>query len=113
MSASGDKFMWLMVIFDLPTKTRKERLYANRFRNFLIKDGYVRLQWSVYGRICNGQERVDKHLKRVQSNLPPKGNVRALQLTDRQFGNMKFLLGQPKKNSPQDQQTSVDQLFLF
>lgn len=105
--------MWLIVIFDLPTKTPKDRLFANQFRNFLIKDGYIRLQLSVYARICNGQERVDKHLKRVKSNLPPKGNVRAFQLTDRQYGNMKFLLGKPQKNSPEAQQTSMEQLFLF
>ena len=102
-----------MVIFDLPAKTPRERFFAARFRNFLIKDGYIRLQWSVYGRICNGQERVNKHLKRVESNLPPKGNVRAFQMTDRQYGNMKFLLGKPDKNSPKDRQTSTTQLFLF
>lgn len=105
--------MWLLVMFDLPVKKPDERKAANRFRKFLKKDGYIMMQWSIYGRICNGQERVDKHLKRVQSNLPPEGNVRALQITDRQYKHMKFLLGKPEKNSPRDVQTRPDQLFLF
>ena len=113
MSVQGDRFMWLLIMFDLPVKTPRERRHANLFRNFLKKDGYIKLQWSVYGRICNGQERVDKHLKRAESNLPPKGNIRALQVTDRQYKHMKFLLGRPPKNSPEELQTGADQLFLF
>ena len=105
--------MWLMVLFDLPVKTSSQRGNAARFRNFLKKDGYMRLQWSVYARVCNGQERVDKHMKRLESELPPKGNIRALQVTDRQYSSMKFLLGKPEKNSPAARQASSDQLFLF
>ena len=113
MSRRGDRFMWLMVMFDLPVKTKTQRGQANRFRNFLLKDGYLRMQYSVYGRICNGLERVDKHLKRLENNLPPKGNIRALQMTDRQMKHMKFLLGKPEKDSSQDRQYSTRQLFLF
>jgi CRISPR-associated protein Cas2 len=113
MSQKGDKFMWLMVMFDLPVKTKRQRGLATRFRNFLLKDGYMRMQYSVYGRVCNGQERVEKHLNRLEDNLPPQGNIRALQMTDRQMKHMKFLLGKPEKNSLQDRQCSTKQLFLF
>ena len=101
--------MWLMVMFDLPVTTKKERGAATRFRNFLKKDGYVMLQFSVYTRVCRGDEGVDKHLARVKKNVPPEGSVRVLQITDRQYGRMKLLVGGRKKS----EQIAAEQLVLL
>ena len=101
--------MWLMVFFDLPVTTKEARQTATRFRNFLLKDGYVMLQYSVYARVCNGAERVDKHLKRLQTVLPRKGSIRALQVTEQQYGRMKILLG----NKAQNEKKGAEQLLLF
>lgn len=90
--------MWVFVLFDLPVGTKKERNAATRFRNFLKDDGYMMLQFSVYARVCRGEEAVDKHLQRVTKNLPSKGSVRALQVTDKQYARMKLLLGEAGKN---------------
>ena len=89
--------MWLFVFFDLPVGTKAERGAATQFRNFLKRDGYMMLQFSVYARICRGDEAVDKHLQRVTRSLPKRGSVRALQVTDKQYGRMKLLLGQLEK----------------
>ena len=51
------------------------------------------LQFSVYCRIVNGEDAVDKHLERLKKELPEKGSVRFLQITDRQYAAMKLLLG--------------------
>lgn len=90
--------MWLFVFFDLPVGTKGERRAATRFRNFLKDDGYMMLQFSVYARVCRGEEAVDKHLQRVTKNLPRTGSVRALQVTDKQYGRMRLLLGEATKN---------------
>jgi len=105
--------MWIMVFFDLPVGCKSQRRAATRFRNYLLKDGYIMLQYSVYGRICNGQERVEKHLKRLQSALPPKGHIRALQVTDRQYGRMKLLLGNRDENEEKDSKNKGGQLLLL
>lgn len=109
MSAAKDRFMWLFVFFDLPVKTKQQRGSATRFRNFLFKDGYMMIQFSVYARICNGQERVDKHVNRLQANLPEKGSVRVLQITDKQYERTKILVGNPTRN----EKTKSNQLVLF
>ncbi len=109
MSAAKDRFMWLFVFFDLPVKEKHERHAAAKFRNFLLKDGYMMIQLSVYGRICNGQDRVDKHIQRIQANLPAKGSVRAMQITDKQYERMKTLVGNRTKN----EKTKAEQLVLF
>lgn len=101
--------MWLFVFFDLPVKTKKERHAATRFRNFLLKDGYMMIQFSVYARICNGQDRVDKHVQRLLTELPKKGSVRAMQVTDKQYQRMKILVGTKQNN----EKTKSEQLVLF
>ena len=49
-----NKFMRIVVFFDLPVVTAKEKKAAAKFRKFLIKDGYNMMQWSVYSS-CNAQ----------------------------------------------------------
>jgi CRISPR-associated protein Cas2 len=88
--------VWVFVFFDLPVGTKVERRHATRFRNFLKDDGFLMLQFSVYARICRGEEAAEKHVQRVTKKLPPKGSVRTLQVTDRQYARMKLLLGEAK-----------------
>jgi CRISPR-associated protein Cas2 len=109
MPATPERYMWLFVFFDLPVKTREERGMATRFRNGLLKDGYMMIQFSVYARICNGEDRLQKHLQRLQKSLPSKGNVRALQITDMQYGRIKMLVGTTTKN----EHAKAKQLVLF
>lgn len=85
--------MRLVVLFDLPVKTKKQRRDATAFRNFLLKDGYHMLQYSVYVRICNGADAVQKHRVRLQGHLPDNGAVRLLVITEKQYASIEILLG--------------------
>lgn len=88
------RYMRIIVFFDLPVVLPRERKAYTRFRKFLLKDGYTMLQYSVYSRICNGQDSVSKHMRRLHENIPPvNGAIRALNITERQFENMAILLG--------------------
>jgi CRISPR-associated protein Cas2 len=93
VKAEEVRWVWLFVFFDLPVGTKPERRAATQFRNFLKDDGFVMLQYSVYARVCRGEDGAMKHVARVTAHLPRKGSVRALQVTDRQYGRMKLLLG--------------------
>ncbi len=88
-----NKFMRLLVFFDLPVKTAGERKAATQFRNFLLKDGYHMIQYSVYTRICNGNDDIEKHEARLNQHLPHAGSVRSLVITEKQYDSMKILLG--------------------
>jgi len=92
------RFMYLFVMFDLPVGTKSARRAANQFRNFLKKDGYDMLQFSVYSRICRGQDAVDKHIKRLHNMVHAEGGVRAFQITDKQYARMLILVGKRKKH---------------
>lgn len=102
--------MRIILFFDLPTKTKKNKRDYVTFRKYLLNDGYDMLQWSVYSRICNNHEMMERRLKQVKTNLPPKGSVRVLPVTEKQYANMKILLGERTIN---EELIKVNQLTLF
>ena len=101
--------MWLIVFFDLPTTEKKDRKASAQFRQFLIRDGYLMIQFSVYGRICKGSDRIEKHYERLHRRLPPKGHVRCLQITDKQYGRTKILVG----NKTINEEKATDRLIII
>jgi CRISPR-associated protein Cas2 len=98
LKAEDARILWLFVFFDLPVGTKVQRRSASRFRNFLKDDGYMMLQFSVYARVCRGEDGAEKHVARVTKNLPATGSVRTLQVTEKQYGRMRLLLGEAAKN---------------
>ena len=88
-----NKFMRMIVFFDLPVKTKTQRRVAAQFRKFLVKDGYFMVQYSVYCRICNGYDDVEKHKIRIRNNKPDNGSVRLLVITEKQYEKMELIIG--------------------
>ena len=80
-------------MFDLPVVTVEERQIYSKFRKFLLKDGYIMVQFSIYSRICKNNDDVTKHVNRIRQNLPDKGNIRLLQVTEKQYQDMILLCG--------------------
>lgn len=105
-----NKFMRIIVFFDLPVKTKTERREATRFRNFLLNDGYHMLQFSVYVRVCNGLDAVEKHRSRIRNNLPDNGSVRMLVITEKQFEAIDILVG---RLTQADMPFQCEQLTIF
>ena len=109
MKAEEVRFMWLFCFFDLPVGSRTRRKAASRFRTHLKSDGFLMLQWSVYARLCRGDDSVQKHVARLQSVLPKEGSIRCLQVTDKQYGRMRLMLGKAEKT----EEKASDQLILL
>lgn len=86
--------MWLLIFFDLPTETKKDKKAYMVFRKNLQKDGFTMFQFSIYIRHCASKENMDVHVKRVKSFLPEYGNVGILGITDKQFGSIELFYGQ-------------------
>ena len=101
--------MWVMAMFDLPVNTQKARRDYRRFRDALIDDGFIMLQFSVYARPCPSSENAQVHMNRVEDALPPGGEVRVIQLTDMQFNRMKIYFA--KQTKPVEEQPK--QLSFF
>lgn len=101
--------MWVLVFFDLPTETKKEKKTAAKFRKDILADGFAMFQFSIYLRHCSSKENADVHIKRVKRILPEKGHVGIMCVTDKQFGMMEIFRGQDKTGVP----GTVQQLEMF
>lgn len=102
------RVLWVLVLFDLPTETKKDRKVYAKFRKNLLEDGFTMFQFSIYLRHCPSRENADVHTKRVRRWLPAKGNIGILTITDRQFGQMELFYGhEPKEVNPGWQQLEM------
>lgn len=94
---SAFKIMWLVVMFDLPTQTKKDRKRYRWLSRYLDAQSYVRLQYSIYAKVFNSLGSANNGKRRlrnfVQTNIK-KGNVRMLLFTDTQFGKMEIIVGE-------------------
>jgi CRISPR-associated protein Cas2 len=84
-------------MFDLPTDTREARKAYQDFREGLLDDGFMMLQYSVYARHCASEDNAIVHENRVQVSLPHDGEVRVIRMTDKQFDRMRIFLGRQRK----------------
>jgi CRISPR-associated protein Cas2 len=102
---SGYRFMWLMVMFDLPVGTPEERRAATKFREFLLDEGYEMIQFSIYLRFTAGREQVERRIRDIERARPNHGQVHVLSVTDRQFEQMVVFRGckRAKSLSPPEQ----------
>ena len=101
--------MWLFSMFDLPTQSKEERKRYTRFRQFLLKEGFTMMQYSVYSRYCSSEEVSNVHRKHIRKAVPAAGHVRVLSITDHQFGKMESYYG--KKAIPTEE--PPDQMLLL
>lgn len=92
--------MWLFVMFDLPVHSRSERRAATRFRLWLLDEGYEMSQFSVYLRTCVGREQVERRIRDISRNVPGKGQVNVISITDRQYELMARFRGKQRKGAP-------------
>lgn len=97
MTFGGFRSMWVIVMFDLPVDTKAARKAAHDFRESLLSNGFLKLQYSVYARHCPSDENAVVHESRVKLSLPADGEVRLIKITDKQFERMRVFHGKIRK----------------
>ena len=105
------RIMRLLVMFDLPTKTKSNKDAYTKFRRFLENDGYIREQNSIYSRNLLSRASAEAHAEQLRKNLPPSGHVVAMQFTEKQYVDREILVNTGVSNSGGDE-TPGTQLFL-
>lgn len=85
--------MRVIVFFDLPTLTSADMREYRKFRKFLISSGFVMVQESVYSRIALNTTSAKSIAFNVRKNKPPSGLVLMLTITEKQYADMEFVVG--------------------
>jgi CRISPR-associated protein Cas2 len=106
---SGYRIMWLVVLFDLPVGTKRQRKAATGFRQKLLDLGFEMTQYSVYLRFCAGREQAEAYERKIEQAMPSAGKVHIMAITDKQYENIKTYRGRNREQSPKN----PDQFALF
>ncbi len=88
--------MRLIVFFDLPMTEYKDLVEYRNFRRFLIKNGFVMMQQSVYSKLVTTGSSSALMKKQIEKNLPKTGVVQLLQVTEKQYASIEYLVGKSK-----------------
>ncbi len=91
-------FLYILIMFDLPTKSKKDRKKYTKFRQQMLDDGFTMIQYSIYIRICKSNYSANAHIKYIKKIIPLKGEVRILKLTDKVYNSMEILKSFEKTN---------------
>ena len=85
--------MRIIVMFDLPVGTAEERRSYQQFRKYLIKNGFLMLQESIYCKLAPNSTMADFIVDNVKKNKPAKGIVQLLRITEKQYSKMEYITG--------------------
>lgn len=86
--------MRLILFFDLPVETSSDRKEYRKFVKSLKKNGFYMMQKSVYIKMGIDSQVTDSTIKKIKTDLPNKGNVFVLSITEKQFSSIEMLLGE-------------------
>ena len=101
--------MRVIVFFDLPTITESDRREYTKFRKFLVKEGFIMMQESVYTKILLNNTMADLLKNKLRKNKPKSGLVQVLTITEKQFASIEYLNGTSQNNIEE----STDRLILL
>ena len=96
------RFMRILIFFDLPTETPKERRIYSKFRKLLISEGFIMMQESVYTKLALNNSIVNSVKEKIYKNKPPKGIVQMLVITEKQFSDIEYITGKNSSNTIND-----------
>ncbi len=92
------RFVRILVFFDLPVITNEDKRNYRSFRKYLIKNGFIMMQESVYCKMAVTRGAAEQIVKNIRSNKPPQGLVQLLTVTEKQFAAMEMITGEFKSD---------------
>lgn len=91
-----DRFMRIILYFDLPSTTKTDKREYTRFKKLLTKKGFFMMQESVYTKLALNQTVVDSTMRDIKQKLPKDGIISVLTITEQQFSSIEHILGEVK-----------------
>ena len=89
-----DRTMRTIVFFDLPNIYARDKRNYQLFRKFLINEGFIMMQESVYSKIVLNSEQSKLLAERIRKKAPKKGLIQMLTITENQYARIEFIIGE-------------------
>ena len=90
------RFVRILLFFDLPTVTSNDLKQYRKFRKYLISNGFVMMQESIYVRLLLNLSMAKYICDNLVKNKPTNGLVQVLIITEAQYNRIIFLVGESK-----------------
>lgn len=85
--------MRIILMFDMPTDTVSDRKAYRIFRKYLISEGFIMHQFSVYSKLVLNNTASNMMIERIHNHNPSRGKISLLTVTEKQFARMIYLCG--------------------
>lgn len=86
--------MRTIVFFDLPNVYSNDKRNYIKFRKYLLSEGFIMLQESVYSKISLNSQQCNLLIKRIKKNSPKKGIIQVLNITEKQYNQIEYIIGE-------------------
>lgn len=93
-----DRVMRTIVFFDLPNIYYKDKRNYQLFHKFLINEGYIMLQESVYSKLALNLQQAEFNINKIRKNAPSKGLIQVLNVTEKQYTDIEYIIGKSNSN---------------
>lgn len=104
------RYMRLILFFDLPVETSAQRKSYRKFRKFLLSEGYLQVQESVYAKLVLNDGLANAAVNRVRKHRPSQGLVQILRVTETQYATMDYITGESPEHEEVD---SMEELLVL
>lgn len=88
-----DRAMRTIVFFDLPNIYAKDKRNYSEFRKYLISEGFVMMQESVYSKLVLNLQQSEGLMERLRKKSPKKGLIQVLTITEKQYSQIEYIIG--------------------
>ena len=89
----------MLLLYDLPVLTARQRHAAYHFRKKLISLGFSQLQESVYILLVHNDSMTASEISKIKKFVPKEGTVQVLPISLNVFQGLQTLTGEPYNHS--------------
>ena len=89
-----DRVMRTMVFFDLPNVYLRDKKNYIKFRKYLVNDGFIMMQESVYSKLVLNSQQSTLLINRIRKNAPKRGIIQVMTITEKQYSQIEYIIGE-------------------
>ena len=89
-----DRIVRTIVFFDLPNIYAKDKRNYLKFREYLLSEGFIMMQESVYSKLVLNNNQSELLISRIRRSAPKKGLIQVLTITEQQYSKIEYIIGE-------------------
>ena len=101
------RFMRVIVMFDLPVITTEQQRAYRKYRKWLIESGFVMMQQSIYTKIVLNPTAAQFLKVQIRNQQVKEGIIQVMTITEKQYADIELIIGEAKSETLSDMRRLV------